>query len=124
MLQPQTDKNRKKAAQLQGSYTAEHSRVKTPENTGICWTFGAMASLESVMMTAGTAFSLINLSERQLACFTFHAGYYTGNTYSGYYRFGSKTDSNCFSDTTCNGCAKADGFHGKTICSKEFSQYL
>ena len=59
LLQPQTDKNRKKAAQLPGSYTAEHTRVKTPENTGICWTFGAMASLESVMMTAGTAFSLL-----------------------------------------------------------------
>ena len=25
LLQPQTDKNRKKAAQLQGSYTAEHT---------------------------------------------------------------------------------------------------
>ena len=44
---------------------------KTQENTGICWTF-AMASLESVMMTAGTVSSSINLSERQLAYFTLH----------------------------------------------------
>lgn len=72
LLQPQTDKSRKRAAQLPDSYTAEHTRVKTQENTGICWTFGAMASLESVMMTAGTASSSINLSERQLAYFTFH----------------------------------------------------
>ena len=45
LLQPQTDKSRKRAAQLPDSYTAEHTRVKTQENTGICWTFGAMASL-------------------------------------------------------------------------------
>lgn len=72
LLQPQTDKNRKRAVQLPDLYTAEHTRVKTQKNTGICWTFGAMASLESVMMTAGRASSSINLSERQLAYFTFH----------------------------------------------------
>lgn len=72
LLQPQTNMLRKRTAQLPDTYTAKHTGVKSQKDTGICWTFGAMASLESFMMTAGNASSAIDLSERQLAYFTFH----------------------------------------------------
>lgn len=72
LLQPKTNMLKKRTAQLPDTYTAKHTGVKSQRDTGICWTFGAMASLESFMMTAGNASSAIDLSERQLAYFTFH----------------------------------------------------
>lgn len=72
LLQPKTNMLKKRTAQLPDTYTAKHTGVKSQKDTGICWTFGAMASLESFMMTAGNASSAIDLSERQLAYFTFH----------------------------------------------------
>lgn len=52
--------------------TGRVTSVKDQGVTGACWTFGALAALESSMIVQGNADTSIDLSERQLAYYNYY----------------------------------------------------
>lgn len=100
LLQPEIKNSRKRSSNLPVKYTTKHTSVKNQGNTGTCWSFGALASLESGMMVAGNASSEIDLSEWHLVYYSYH-GQNENNDKSRYAGY----------DSFINNSEKYDDYH-------------